>query len=121
MTDAPLLRLQGRIPTHPGIWWVALDDGERIVEVSLVNVRYYRGFQSFEPHGADCFFVADPERRFTMKSIDQAIVQPGRTVALGVLTHSPEDEVRITWLQEVRPPRGAPKVGDRLSPAERTS
>lgn len=99
-----------KIPTQAGAYWAALDDSELVVEVVLLHVRYYSGETSFA-EGADVRFVDGSGRQFTMSSMTQRIVQPGVPIVLGHATMSMCPEVRITWLGEARPPRGAPQSG----------
>lgn len=98
-------------PTAEGVFWASLDDGERVVEVVLLDVRFYAGQKSFED-GAYVRFVDGSRRYFEMESIDQQIVQPGVMVTTVVgPSFSKHDQVKVTWLEEVKPPKNAPEVG----------
>lgn len=98
-------------PNREGVYWAALDDGERVVEVALLRVTPYRGTASLQ-EGAVVTFVDSSRRDFTMQSIDQRIVRPGRDIILASAGRSLGDELRITWLARVEPGPHMPRVGD---------
>ena len=103
-------------PKGEGVYWAALDDGEQVTEVVLLHVRYFSGQASFED-GVDIVFIDGSGRHFDMKAIDQQIVQPAITIVTGCGTaFSKHDQVRITWLGEVKPPRTAPRPGTPVDP-----
>lgn len=108
------------IPTKPGAYWVALDDGEKVVETALLKVSFYRGLNSFE-EGFVFEFVDDTGRKGTTTSGDirNPIIRPGVDIVLACRSISYDNEVRVTWLGEAKPPRNAPKVGAYVEEAER--
>lgn len=93
-------------PKKPGLYWVALDNGNGDVEIALIRVSYYGGLTSFE-QGLICEFVDGSERNFEMKDVTQEIVQPWKTVRFGSEGSSNFEQVKVTWHGAAKPPASA--------------
>lgn len=110
-----------REPTRSGHWFITLDDGDHYVtDPVLVEVTYH-GTQQGE--GILAQFTADREgRHFTVRTPGDEIVMLCATVAGACGPFSARrGEYRVTWIAEVRPPRGLPKKDDPVPEAVRAT
>lgn len=103
-------------PKREGVYWASFDNGDEVVEVALVHVGHHEYSSSFDD-GVVATFVQERNRTFEMACPAQEIVQPRKLTGtlLGTSHFVTGDEVRVTWLCEVKPPRKAPKPGDAVT------
>lgn len=101
-----------KVPTKPGLWWAAFDDGERVTEVVLLEVSFYRAHTSFD-EGA-VFRVLDGSGRdgSIHGDITRPLVSPSWDIVIAHRTRAQVDEVQLTWLREQKQPKLRLAVGD---------
>ncbi len=98
-------------PTEPGVYWVSLDDGGKVVENVLLQVRYYSGATSFDD-GAMIRFLDGSGRMAELSSFDEVILKPYVPTQIGFTSSShATEELRVKWLTKVVPPKNAPEIG----------
>lgn len=101
-------------PTRAGVHWVALDDGERVTDVVLVEVMTHP-YKTDLAEGAYLRFLDGSDRRGQLDDMAQRLFYPNGTGSLlGFATTRQLPETRLTWLGEVRPGKALPKVGDKI-------
>ena len=101
-------------PERPGVWWAALDDGEKITEIVMVEIFHYEGLSSFD-EGLSYRFIDGSKRSGTVDGdIRRPIIRPSWDIVLGIRTRATVDEVRLTWLREVERPELPMVVGQSI-------
>ncbi len=99
-----------------GVYWASFDDGERVVEVALLEVEPYHGNEDFEA-GGTARFLDGSLREFSLKGTSGEIVQPSVPCATSHgIGRNYRNQIRVTWLGEAKPGRSYPKAGDPVSP-----
>lgn len=84
-----------------------------MLEVVLLQVKSIGGVDDFS-EGGIAVFVDESGRSFDWW-LSQELVQPSHLIpTCASMWPSYHQQVRLTWHGEARPPRGTPKVGDRM-------
>lgn len=98
-----------KLPTKPGAYWAALDNGDGNVRVVLLHVRFYEASSSFDD-GALCDLVDGSGWSFEVARFEQGqIVQPSRIAYAGSRGGQNHEQVKVTWYGEAKPPAAALK------------